>query len=83
MRDFSRAVELLQKLDNNRMGDNPIDRVTQDLVSDLRRFWSARDLAEGNQRSKGLPELLHNKGCKKERRRGGQHSLINRPLTNN
>jgi len=30
MRHFGRAVERLQKLDSNRMGNNPIsDRVTQ------------------------------------------------------
>jgi hypothetical protein len=49
MHHFDRAVERLQKLDSSRMGDNPIiDRVTQDLASDLRGIWSPRDLAKGN-----------------------------------
>jgi hypothetical protein len=66
MRHFDRAVERLQKLDSNRVGDNPItDRVTQDLASDLRGTWSARDLAKGNvQGSKDLPVLLHGRGSK-------------------
>jgi hypothetical protein len=62
---FDRAVERLQKLDSNWMGDNPIDRVTQGLVSDLRRIWSARSSAKGNvEGSKDLPVLLHGKGYK-------------------
>jgi hypothetical protein len=66
MRHFDRAVKRLQKLDSNRVGDKPnIDRVTQDLASDLRGLWSARDLANGNvQGSKDLPVLLHGKGSK-------------------
>ena len=71
MRHFARAVERVERLDSNRMGDNPIiDRVTQDLVSDLRRIWSARSSAKGNvQGSKDLPVLLHGKGYKGELRR--------------
>jgi hypothetical protein len=62
---FDRAVERLQKLDSYR-GDSPIiDRVTQDLASDLRGIWSARELARGNvQGSKDLPVLLHGNGSK-------------------
>jgi hypothetical protein len=66
MHHFDRAVERLQKLDSSRMGDNPIiDRVTQDLASDLRGIWSPRDLAKGNvQGSKDLPVLLHGNGSR-------------------
>jgi hypothetical protein len=68
---FARAVERLQKLDSKRTGDDPIiHRVTQDLASDLRGMWSARDLAKGNvQGSKDLPLLLHGKGSKGKLRR--------------
>jgi hypothetical protein len=71
MRHFARAVERLQKLDSKRMGDDPIVHgVTQDLASDLRGMWSARDLAKGNvQGSKDLPLLLHGKGSKEKLRR--------------
>ena len=67
MRRFDRAVERLQ---NNRMGNNPIvDRVTQGLVSDLPRIRSARSSAKGNvQGSKDLPVLFHGKGSKGELR---------------
>jgi len=69
MRHFARAVEQLQILDGNRMADNSMERVTQDLVSDLRRIWSARSLEKANaQGSKDLPEWLHGTGSKKERR---------------
>jgi hypothetical protein len=63
MDHFDRAVERLQKLHSNLMGDNPIiDRVTQDLDSDLRGLWSAYGLAKGNvQGNKNLPGLLHAK----------------------
>jgi len=72
LRHFDRAVERLQKLDGNWMGDNPIDHVTQDLVSDLRRIWSARSSAKGNvEGSKDLPVLLHGKGSKEKFRRQG------------
>jgi hypothetical protein len=66
MRHFAGAVERLQELDSNQMGENPIiDHATQDLASDLRGIWSARDLAKGNvQGSKDLPVLLHGKGSK-------------------
>ena len=71
MRRFARAVERLQKLDSKRMGDDPmIHRVTQDLASDLRGIWSARDLAKGNvQGSKDLPLLLQGKGSNGKLRR--------------
>jgi hypothetical protein len=71
MRHFDRAVERLQKLDSYRMGDNPIiDCATQDLASDLRGVWSARDLPTSNvQGSKDLPVLLHGKGSKGKLRR--------------
>jgi multidrug resistance efflux pump len=71
MRHFARAVERLQKLDSKRMGDDPaIHRVTQDLASDLRGMWSARDSAKDNvQGSKDLPLLLHGKGFKGKLRR--------------
>jgi len=75
MRRFDRAVERLQKLDRNRMGNNPIvDRVTQGLVSDLPRIRSARSSAKGNvQGSKDLPVLFHGKGSKGElRQQNGQ-----------
>jgi hypothetical protein len=70
---FDRAVERLQKLDSNRMGDSPIiDHVTQDLACDLRGIWSARDLANSNVRdSKDLPVLLHGSGSKGKLRRQG------------
>jgi hypothetical protein len=70
-RDFDRAVERLQKLDTNLIGDNPIDRVTEDLDSDLRGIWSARDLAKGKvvQGSKDLPVLLHGNGSREKLRR--------------
>jgi hypothetical protein len=66
MRHFARAVERLQTLDSKRMGDDPIiHSVTQDLASDLRGVWSARDFAKGNvQGSKDLPLLLYGKGSK-------------------
>jgi hypothetical protein len=71
LRDFDQAVERLQKLDTNLIGGNPIDRVTEDLGSDLRGIWSARDLANGNvvQGSKDLPVLLHGNGSKEKLRR--------------
>jgi hypothetical protein len=71
MDHFDRAVERLQKLDSRLMGDNPtIDRVTQDLESDLRGLWSARGLATGDvQGSKNLPVLLHGNGSKGKLRR--------------
>jgi len=70
MRHFARAVERLQIPNSNRMVDNPIiDRVTQDLVSDLRRIWSARSSAKGVQGSKDLPVLLHGNGSKGKLRR--------------
>jgi hypothetical protein len=75
MRHFGRAVERLQKLYSNRMGNNPIvDRVTQGLVSDLPRIRSARSSAQGNvQGSKDLPVLFHSKGSKGElRQQNGQ-----------
>src|SRR5215831_8860992 len=75
MRRFDRAVERLQKLDRNRMSNNPIvDRVTQGLVSDLPRIRSARGSAKGNvQGSKDLPVLFHGKGSKGElRQQNGQ-----------
>jgi hypothetical protein len=70
MDHFDRAVERLQKLHSNLMGDNPIiDRITQDLDSDLRGLWPARRLAKGNvQGNKNLPVLLHAKGSKGELR---------------
>jgi hypothetical protein len=70
MRHFDRAVERLQKLDSNRMDDNPvIDRVTQGSVSDLPRIRSARSSAKGNvQGSKQLPVLFHAKGSKEKLR---------------
>jgi hypothetical protein len=66
MDHFDRAVERLQKLDSNLMGDSTIiDRVTQDLASDLRGVWSARDLTKDKlQGSKDLPVLLHGNGSK-------------------
>ena len=66
MDHFDRAVERLQKLDSNLMGDSTIiDRVTQDLFSDLRGVWSARDLAKDKLHgSKDLPVLLHGNGSK-------------------
>ena len=65
---FRRAVERLQKLDSNRMGNTPIvDRVTQGPVSDLPRKMFAR--SSGNvQASKDLPVLFHGKGSKGELR---------------
>ena len=72
---FRQAVERLQKLDSNRMGNNPIsDRVTQGPVSDLPRIRSARSSAKGNvQGSKDLPVLFHGKGSKGElRQQNGQ-----------
>ena len=70
LRDFDRAVGRLQKLDTNLISDNPIDRVTEDLASDLRGIWSARDLANGNvvQGRKDLPILLHGNGSKEKLR---------------
>jgi hypothetical protein len=67
---FRRAVERLQKLDSNRMGNTPIvDRVTQGSVSDLPRIRSARSSAKGNvEGSKDLPVLFHGKGSKGELR---------------
>ena len=67
---FRQAVERLQKLDSNRMGNNPIsDRVTQGPVSDLPRIKPARSSARvkrtGQQR---LPVLFHGKGSKGELR---------------
>lgn len=76
MDDFDRAVERLQKLNSNLMGDNTIiDRVAQDLAGDLRGVWSARDLAKDNvQGSKDLPVLLHATGSKgKLRPQRSQH----------
>ena len=73
--NLGRAVERLQELDSNRMGNNPIvDRVTQGLVSDLPRIRSARSSAKGNvQGSKDLPVLFHGKGSKGElRQQNGQ-----------
>src|SRR5262249_39107989 len=79
-RRIRRAVERLQKLDSNRIGNTPIvDRVTQGPVSDLPRIRSARSSAKGNvQGSKDLPVLFHGKGSKEElrqqkgQRRGGE-----------
>ena len=67
---FGRAVERLQKLDSNRMGNTPIvDRATQGQVSDLPRIMFARSSARGNvQGSKDLPVLFHGKGFKGELR---------------
>jgi hypothetical protein len=65
MDHFAQAVERLQKLDNP-----TLDRVTQDLESDLRGLWSARYLAKGSvQGSKNLPVLLHGNGSKGKLRR--------------
>src|SRR5215831_8891684 len=48
-RQFGRAVERLQKLDSNRIGNTPIvDRVTQGPISGLPRIMFARSSAEGN-----------------------------------
>jgi hypothetical protein len=48
MDHFARAVERLQELDSNLMVDNPIiDRVTQELASDLRGVWVRRRLGKG------------------------------------
>jgi hypothetical protein len=71
MHHFAQAVERLQKLDSNLMGDNPtLDRVTQGLDSDLHGLWSSRDLARGSvQGSKDLPVLLHGNGSKGKLRR--------------
>jgi hypothetical protein len=70
MRDFDLAVERLQKLDSDH-SDNPIlDRVKQDLASDLRGIWSASELSKGNvQGRKDLPVLLHGNGSKGKLRR--------------
>jgi len=67
---FGRAVERLQKLDSNRMGNTPI----VERVSDLPRIMFARSSAEGNvQGSKDLPVLFHGKGSKGElRQQNGQ-----------
>jgi hypothetical protein len=64
---FGRAVERLQKLESNRVGNNPIvDRITQGLP----RIRSARSSAKGNvQGSKDLPVLFHGKGSRGELRR--------------
>jgi hypothetical protein len=48
MDHFARAVERLQELDSNLMVDNPIiDRVTQELASDVRGVWVRRRLGKG------------------------------------
>jgi len=67
---FGRAVERLQKLDNNRMGNTPIvDRVTQGPVSDLPRIKPARSSARGKRTGQQrLPVLFHGKGSKGELR---------------
>ena len=67
---FRRAVERLQKLDSNRMGNNPIsDRVTQGPVSDLPRIKPARSSARGKRTGQQrLPVLFHGKGSKGELR---------------
>ena len=67
---FGRAVERLQKLDSNRMGNNPIsDRVTQGPVSDLPRIKPARSSARGKRTGQQrLPVLFHGKGSKGELR---------------
>jgi hypothetical protein len=79
MRHFARAVERLHKLDSKRTDNDPIiHRVTQDLASNLRGMWSARDLAKRNvQGSKDLPLLLHGKGSKGKlcRQEGSRRSL--------
>jgi hypothetical protein len=65
MDHFAQAAERLQKLDNP-----TLDRVTQDLESDLRGLWSACDLAKGSvPGSKNLPVLLHGNGSKGKLRR--------------
>ena len=71
MDHFAQAVDRLQKLDSNLMGDNPtLDRVTQDLESDLRGLWSACDLAKGSiPGSKNVPVLLRGNGSKGKLRR--------------
>ena len=71
MDHFAQAVDRLQKLDSNLMGDNPtLDRVTQDLESDLRGLWSACDLPKGSvPGSKNLPVLLHGNGSEGKLRR--------------
>jgi hypothetical protein len=71
MHHFAQAVARLQKLDSSLMGDNPtLDRVTQDLDSDLRGLWSSRDLARSSvQGSRDLPVLLHGNGSKGKLRR--------------
>jgi len=79
MRHFERAVERLQKLDSNRMGNNPIsDRVTQGPVSDLPRIMFARSSAKANvQASKDLPVLFHGRGSKGElRQQKGQRGVV-------
>ena len=67
---FRRAVERLQKLDSNRMGNTPIvDRVTQGPVSDLPRIKPARSSARGKRTGQQrLPVLFHGKGSKGELR---------------
>jgi|SRR6516164_3545739 len=67
---FRQAVERLQKLDSNRMGNNPIsDRVTQGPVSDLPRIKPARSSARGKRTGQQrLPVLFHGKGSKGELR---------------
>jgi hypothetical protein len=67
---YRRAVERLQKLDSNRMGNTPIvNRITQGPVNDLPRIRSARSSARGKvQGSKDLPVLFHGKGSKGELR---------------
>ena len=67
---FRQVVERLQKLDSNRMGNNPIsDRVTQGPVSDLPRIKPARSSARGKRTGQQrLPVLFHGKGSKGELR---------------
>ncbi len=78
MRHFGGAVELLQKLDSNRMCNNAIvDRVTQSPVSDLRRIRSARSSAKGNVQGSKEPVLFHGKGSKGELRQ--QKAGVSRP----
>ena len=67
---FGRAVERLQKLDSDRMGNTPIvDRVKQGPVSDLPRIKPARSSARGKRTGQQrLPVLFHGKGSKGELR---------------
>jgi hypothetical protein len=68
---FDRAVERLQKLDSNLISNNPIiDRVMQNLDTDLCGLWSDRDLVKGSAAgNKNLPVLPHGNGSKGKLRR--------------